>query len=253
MVYYFVADSFLYRLKVRTKGGVQSVTTNITERTSPILDLRATSSGAADYFSDEKLVFWMQLASISYATRVLFLGSAVIQFGASTTFVEDNMQASQASFLNIPVKGYLEDPEYVWSDVLKGIEEMSHNVTAALLTLQLGIMNSECFFDKQSVVYRYTSFALWAPYGVSVSFHTCMLTFSLFPFDHFQTALCVSLVSLVVAVTIIIIMARSNTGNITTSFSDTIILTRHLEEEISAITRLRLRGGKGSKHEYTYR
>lgn len=161
--------------------------------------------------------------------------------------------ASQASFLNIPVKGYLEDPEYVWSDVLKGIEEISHNVTAALLTLQLGIMNSECFFDKQSVVYRYTSFALWAPYGVSVSFHTCMLTFSLFPFDHFQTPLCVSLVSLVVAVTIIIIMARSNTGNITTSFSDTIILTRHLEEEISAITRLRLRGGKGSKHEYTYK
>jgi hypothetical protein len=57
--------------------------------------------------------------------------------------------------------------QFVWGDVLKGIEEMSHNVTAALLTLQLGTMSAECFFDQQVVVYQYSSFALWVPYGVS--------------------------------------------------------------------------------------
>jgi hypothetical protein len=55
---------------------------------------------------------------------------------------------------------------------LKGIEEMSHNVTAALLTLQLGTMSANCFFDQQVVVYQYSSFALWAPYGVSNCFYS---------------------------------------------------------------------------------
>jgi hypothetical protein len=41
-------------------------------------------------------------------------------------------------------------PERV-GDVLKGIEEMSHNVTAGLLTLQLGNMSSNCSFDRQGL------------------------------------------------------------------------------------------------------
>jgi len=44
--------------------------------------------------------------------------------------------------------------EYVWGDVLKGIENFLHNVTAGLLTLQLGTMKAVCFCDEKIVVYQ---------------------------------------------------------------------------------------------------
>jgi hypothetical protein len=56
--------------------------------------------------------------------------------------------------------------KFEWGDVLKGIEEMSHNVSPGLLTLDLGMTNPTCSFDKQDVVYQYSFFALWVPYGV---------------------------------------------------------------------------------------
>jgi len=46
--------------------------------------------------------------------------------------------------------------EFIWGDVVQGIEEMSHSVTAALLMLQLGNTSTKCFFDQQAVVYQYT-------------------------------------------------------------------------------------------------
>jgi hypothetical protein len=47
------------------------------------------------------------------------------------------------------------------------------------------------------------------------------------------------------------IMARNNTGHITTSFSDTIILTRNLDDDVSAGAKLRLRAANDGKLEYT--
>jgi hypothetical protein len=61
---------------------------------------------------------------------------------------------------------------YIWGDVLKGIEDISHNMTAALLALPLGNMASKCFFDQQFVAYRYSPFALWVPYGVSTTLYS---------------------------------------------------------------------------------
>ena len=116
--------------------------------------------------SDMLLNFWMQLAAISSATEALFLGSVLLESNNYTLL--DNRRAGQPSFgeiLQIGSDGAVS--QFVWGDVLKGVEEMSHNVTAALLTLQLGRMNANCSFDRQYVVYRYSSFALWAPYGVS--------------------------------------------------------------------------------------
>jgi hypothetical protein len=112
--------------------------------------------------SDPMVTFWMQLSAISYATRALFLGQAILNFSLT-----DNRPASQPSFLEIPISSDVARPQFVWGDVLKGIEEMSHNVTAALLTLQLGTMSANCSIDHQAVVYQYTAFALWVPYGVS--------------------------------------------------------------------------------------
>jgi hypothetical protein len=58
------------------KGGVQSVTTSITQTTSPIPDVTDATLVSKN---DPMLNFWLQLASISYATQELFLGSTVLE------------------------------------------------------------------------------------------------------------------------------------------------------------------------------
>lgn len=57
----------------------------------------------------------------------------------------------------------------------------------------------------------------------------------------------IALVSLFFAV---VIMARNKTGHITTSFSDTAILARNMDEEVSAGVNLRLRVAEDVKIEY---
>ena len=109
--------------------------------------------------------FWMQLAAISVATQQLFLGS--VGLGSPYSSLSVDKWVGQPSFLEIQVGSHGAPSEFVWGDVLKGIEEMSHNVTAALLSLNLGTMSAECVFDQQVVVYQYSSFVLWVPYGVS--------------------------------------------------------------------------------------
>jgi len=130
--------------------------------------------------------FLLQLASISYATQALFIGDAVLlspislRLSNSSSPLQDNRPPGQPSFLDIPVGSDASEPQFVWGDALKGIEEMSHNVTAALLSLHLGTMSAECFFDHQDVVYRYGSSALWVPYGVSTGLYS-HVTISHFP------------------------------------------------------------------------
>ena len=122
----------------------------------------------------------MQLASLAYATRALFLGSAFFEgVGSSDIFVTDTRP--------VPITGAQarDGKEFVWGDVVQRIEEMSHNVTAALLTLQLGNMSTECFFDQQAVVYQYTSFVLWAPYGVSLHSHVMISPLRLHPITFY--------------------------------------------------------------------
>ena len=47
------------------------------------------------------------------------------------------------------------------------------------------------------------------------------------------------------------IMARNDTGDITTSFSDTVILTRNVNGDVSAGEKLRLRVAEDGKLKYT--
>lgn len=156
------------------KGGVQSITMNITQMTSPILNVTDTTLVTQHTLHDAaRLTLWMQLSSLSYAIRELLLGDAVLESNfdvARTTYtLKDNTQASQAVFMDTAQSSGDDKLEYIWGDVIKGIEEISHNITAALLTLQLGTMNAVCFFDQEHMLYQYTSFALWAPYGVSTA------------------------------------------------------------------------------------
>ena len=120
--------------------------------------------------------FDTQLLSIYSTTMSLFLGSTVVL--SNGYIMTDNTPAGQPSFVEKHAETHPGDlgivSEFAWGDVLKGMEEISHNITAALLTLQLGTMSTECFFDYQTVVYRYHSFALWVPYGVGrFSFLSC--------------------------------------------------------------------------------
>jgi hypothetical protein len=117
-----------------------------------------------------------QLLSIYSTTLSLFLGNTVV---FSNGYMTDNTPAGQPSFVEKHAEAHFGDlgivSEFSWGDVLKGMEEISHNVTAALLTLQLGTMSAKCFFDYQVVVYRYRSFALWVPYSVGPLLFPLML------------------------------------------------------------------------------
>jgi hypothetical protein len=108
---------------------------------------------------DHVFNFWMQLASISYATQALLLGHVTLN-------ERNGLLAGQPSFLDI--NAHQHQVDYSWGDVSKGIEELSHNVTAALLKLSLGTLNTTCSFDNSVVAYQYIPFDLWVPYGVSI-------------------------------------------------------------------------------------
>ena len=149
--------------------------------TSPIPDV-TNSTLISQNFNDSMLNFWLQLASISYATQTLFLGSAVEE---ETTLIDNRKVPSQPSFLDIKVGNGVDGTEFSWGDVSKGIEEMSHNVTAAILALSLGTMSSTCSFDQQVVVYRYNPVALWVPYGVSNFSLLLLPSYESQPFPHY--------------------------------------------------------------------
>ena len=105
---------------------------------------------------------WVSLMDIFYAMEALIIGD--VFFYKNETLIY-SLRASQPAFLDIQI---VEDyPQFIWGDVLKGIEELSHNYTASLLTLPFGTMITDCDFYYRDVVYQYNSVALWAPYGVS--------------------------------------------------------------------------------------
>jgi len=73
------------------KGGVQSVTANIFQITGPLPDVTSSAFVSENMrISADMVNFWMQLASIAYATEEIFLGSAVL---------------SENGRLNTPAKG----------------------------------------------------------------------------------------------------------------------------------------------------
>jgi hypothetical protein len=140
------------------KTTTMPVNANTTLRTMPFL-LTNSSTG---YFPE---LLGVQIATLSYATKALFLGDITIDAQGVTV----NSQADKASFAE-----YANISNIVsWGDVLTGIEEMSHNVTAGLLSAEIGLgnMSAECSVDLSSLVYQYNSWALWVPYGVSIYYY----------------------------------------------------------------------------------
>ena len=133
---------------------------NITEITSPIPSYTGTVFNNSTVHMQS---VWYSLAAIFYAMEALFIDE--VYLSQNKSLVYNLPRASQPAFLDIQVVG--DYPQCIWGDVLKGIEELSHNFTASLLTMPFGTMITDCDFYYQDVVYQYSPVTLWVPYGIS--------------------------------------------------------------------------------------
>jgi hypothetical protein len=134
---------------------------NITEITSPIPSFNDTTNLFNDTSQDMQR-FLVFLTVLLYALQNLLIHDVYLFQNTSLVY---EMRASQPAFLDI--QGVGNYPQFIWGDVLKGIEELSHNITASLLTMPFGTTTTNCDFYHHDVVYQYSSVALWVPYGVS--------------------------------------------------------------------------------------
>lgn len=84
--------------------------------------------------------------------------------GASTETPKFASSATSAAFFDSSVDS---GTDFTWGNVARGIEQLSYNVSAAILTMDLGMQESRCAVTKQDIVYEYDRLNLWLPYGVS--------------------------------------------------------------------------------------
>ncbi|KAG8901581.1 hypothetical protein FRC00_006143 [Tulasnella sp. 408] len=200
---YCIPVSARYEFTVQTMNGVQSVSYNVTTfgqlppAQSPPDQLGCRRGGAP--IEDR------QIASIAQAARRELLGSISRTTNPVEIVWNFTSNARLAPFLNITTR-FLEE-SYIWGDVVKGIEETTANITASLLTLDDGLQNSTCLYSHSKVVYTYNRPNLWGPYGVAIFVVAVALFFGVFVFLRF------------------------NPDDLTTTFADTISITRAREME----------------------
>lgn len=108
----------------------------------------------------------LQLGAMALATRELLLGSLSVMTNPAEIVWSFNSTARAASFLNM---GLGDTRQFVWGDVISGIQQTAANVTASMLNLNLGMQNSTCLYTQTELVYSYHRLNLWLPYGVSIS------------------------------------------------------------------------------------
>ena len=138
------------------------------------------SLATADEFNLNRLndtthfILPLQLLSLAYSTRDLFVGN-ISRSKSHLNFEDVQSQVISAQFFKTAtIPGQL--TQYLWEDVIGGIEATAHNITAALLGLNLGIQDGQCLVDKIVNVYQYNSRNLLLPYGVSAPFPFKILT-----------------------------------------------------------------------------
>ncbi|KAG8992135.1 hypothetical protein FRB90_001077, partial [Tulasnella sp. 427] len=170
-----------------SRTGQQSVLYNVTH----IGDLITTKS---DNVTIEEWNYALQLSSLAFSARALLLGSLSTMMGASELTPSFDSSVTSAAFFDPSLDS---GTNFMWGDVLGGIEQLSHNISAGILTMDLGVQNSRCFMNTHEVVYQYDRLNLWLPYGIAFL-----------------------LVSLCLAIGTIVFL-RLNRENLTASFSDT--------------------------------
>ena len=146
-------------LQVRILNGQQSVSYNVTH-TGPMMDTQdpeATGLGHDDYHH------LLQISSLSATTRSLLLGAVSILRGVSDYTPEFSSSVISAAFFDTSLHS---GTDFTWGNVSGGIEQLSHNVSAAILTMDLGEQDSTCIVSTQDIMYEYSWRNLWLPYGV---------------------------------------------------------------------------------------
>lgn len=127
-------------------------------------ELVDTTGAMGDGVSIEEWTYALQLSSIATAVRSLLLGTVSVMHGASTETPKFGSSVTSAAFFDPSLNS---GTDFTWKDVPRGIEQLSHNISAAILAMDLGVQDSSCFVTKQDIIYEYNRLNLWLPYGVS--------------------------------------------------------------------------------------
>ncbi|KIO27301.1 hypothetical protein M407DRAFT_23478 [Tulasnella calospora MUT 4182] len=195
-----------YQFQVQKFNGLQTVSYTMTPG-DPML-----GTMALDQNNQQPSTKAMRVGAVALATRDLLLGALSVETNPMEIVWGFNSTVRGASFLNI---GLGDIEQFVWGDVMKGIEQTAANVTASLLNLDLGEQNSTCFYTQAQLVYTYHRPNLWAPYGIALFVVTLALVFGA------------------------VVFLRYNPDNMTTSFINTVGITRNRDLDVFA----RLHGG----------
>ncbi|KAG8935892.1 hypothetical protein FRC00_010096 [Tulasnella sp. 408] len=195
-----------YEFRVQKFNGLQTVSYTMTP-TDPML-----ITTTYDENGKQPSTKAMRVGAVALATRDLLLGALSVRTNPMEIVWSFNSTARGASFLNM---GLGDTKQFVWGDVIKGIEETAANVTVSLLNLDLGEQNSTCLYTQAELIYVYHRPNLWAPYGIAVFVVTLALIFG------------------------VVVFLRYNPENLTTSFTNTVGITRNRDLDAFA----RLHGG----------
>ncbi|KAG8987308.1 hypothetical protein FRB90_003416, partial [Tulasnella sp. 427] len=182
-----------YDVTIEHSSGQQSVSYNVTH----IGDLITTKG---DNVTMEEWNYALQLSSLAFSARALLLGSLSTMMGASDLTPSFDSSVTSAAFFDPSLDSGM---NFMWGDVLGGIEQLSHNISTGILSMDLGVQNSRCFMNTHDIVYQYDRLNLWLPYGIA----------------FLLVSLCLAIGTLV--------FLRLNRENLTASFSDTVDITRN--------------------------
>ncbi|KAG9009163.1 hypothetical protein FRB90_008508 [Tulasnella sp. 427] len=180
-----------YSFTIRYSAGQQSVSYNVTHTGDRIFPSLVNSTASEMRYSD-------QLLSVAFSARFVLLGAlSDVVLGVNGLGLTSDSLVTSAAFLDSSSESF------IWGDVVGGIEQLSHNISAGILTLNLGVQDGQCLVDTLDVVYQYDWLNLFLPYAII--FLLC--------------SLCVAAG--------IIAFFRFNPENLTSSFSDTVSITRN--------------------------
>ncbi|KAI0044310.1 hypothetical protein FA95DRAFT_1562370 [Auriscalpium vulgare] len=188
-----------YDFEVKAVMGAQAVAYNVTYTGDPDQFVIVPHCASPNNLA-------CQVSALAQAMRNQLVGS-ISTSDVSSVYLSTSLASAVASaaFLNQTV-----DPNpntaatlYVWGDVLSGLDSLAANITAGLLNMPLGMMDSQCTYDYTHVVYRYERLTLWIPYGIAILVVTICLAVG------------------------VVLFRNVNPTNRTTSFSDTVLATRN--------------------------
>ncbi|KAG8915695.1 hypothetical protein FRC01_003538 [Tulasnella sp. 417] len=119
-----------YEFQIQKFNGLQTVSYTMTP-TEPML-----VATAYDETGEQPSAKALRVGAVALATRQLLLGALSVKTDPGGVYWSFNSTARAASFLSMGLGGIL---QFVWGNVIKGIEQTTANVTASMLNMDLGL------------------------------------------------------------------------------------------------------------------